>query len=103
MSESEDEREPAWELLPHQPRRFFELEPDFDKRELKRRYTRLIKRFKPERSPEEFQRIRAAYEELLDELRSGSRARPRFDLRSVGPRASGAPGPGRGDGAGSAS
>ena len=77
MSEEPAAEEPPWELLPHQPRLFFELEPDFDKRELKRRYTRLIKRYKPERSPDEFQRIRAAYESLLDDLRSGARRRPR--------------------------
>ncbi|MCA9063492.1 MAG: hypothetical protein KDA96_10550, partial [Planctomycetaceae bacterium] len=39
--------------------------------QLKRAYNRLIRIYKPERSPAEFQRIRAAYEQLDNELRYG--------------------------------
>lgn len=63
------EQEPAWDLLPHDPERFFGLSGDYDVRTLKRAYNRLIRRFKPEQFPLEFQRIRAAFEELHDALR----------------------------------
>ncbi len=63
------EQEPAWDLLPHDPERFFGLSGDYDARTLKRAYNRLIRRFKPEQFPQEFQRIRAAFEELNDALR----------------------------------
>ncbi len=56
--------EPDWGLLPHHPDRFFGLEGGHDRLDLKRAYNRLLKRFKPERYPEEFQRIRAAFEQL---------------------------------------
>ncbi len=64
--------EPAWELLPDRPIEFFQLEPGFDRKTLKRAYGKLIRRFKPERFPEEFQRIRAAYESVDDMLRHGA-------------------------------
>lgn len=64
-----DQPEPRWELLPHEPRLFFALADDFELRDLKRSYNQLVKRFKPEKFPVEFQRIRAAYEELNDERR----------------------------------
>ncbi|MBL4843970.1 MAG: J domain-containing protein [Planctomycetes bacterium] len=57
--------DPDFELLPGDPLAFFDLEEDFGPRDLKRRYTRLIKRFKPHRDPIAFQKIRAAYEDLL--------------------------------------
>src|SRR6478735_7316201 len=63
--------EPDWSLLPRDPVRFFGLPEGFDRRELKRRYNELIRRFKPERNPEEFQRIRAAYEQLDSGVRYG--------------------------------
>lgn len=63
---------PDWDLLPGQPRAFFELEEGFDRKDLKRAYNGLLRRFKPERFPAEFQRIRAAYEELEDALRYGT-------------------------------
>jgi len=56
--------EPDWRSLPHDPQAFFGLSAPWDERELKRRYHRLIKRYKPEKHPEEFQRIRAAFEAL---------------------------------------
>ena len=57
--------------------RFFGLEPGFQRNELKRRYTRLIKRYKPEKYPNEFQRIRSAYEQLDQKLRDGEANIPR--------------------------
>jgi hypothetical protein len=69
--------QPDWSLLPDRPAEFFELEPDFDQTELKRAYTRLIRRFKPERHPAEFKRIRGAYEALEARLRySGAEPAP---------------------------
>ena len=61
--------DPNWDLLPDKPTDFFGLEEGFDRKQLKRSYNRLIKRFKPERHPEEFQKIRAAYERLEQFLR----------------------------------
>lgn len=63
---------PDWDLLPDQPQAFFHLENGFSRTDLKRAYTRLIKVFKPERHPDEFQRIRAAYELLDGQLRHGT-------------------------------
>lgn len=60
---------PRWELLPHDAVGFFELADGFDRRDLKRAYNRLLRQFKPEKFPAEFQRIRAAFEELDEELR----------------------------------
>lgn len=72
MNDDEPTDEPSWELLPDHPEEFFCLEDEYDRRELKRAYTRLIKRFKPERCPAEFKRIRAAYEVLDEQLRYGA-------------------------------
>ena len=66
-----DPGEPQWHLLPDQPEQFFSLTGEYDVRDLKRSYNALIRRFKPEKFPEEFQRIRAAYERLNDALRYG--------------------------------
>ena len=63
--------EPDWSLLPHDPVRFFGLAEGFDRRELKRSYNQLIRRFKPEKHPQEFQRIRAAHEQLDSGIRYG--------------------------------
>ena len=68
--------EPDWRTLPHDPEAFFGLSPPWDERELKRRYHRLIKKYKPEKYPAEFQRIRAAFEAL--ERPSGGAAAPRL-------------------------
>ncbi len=68
--------EPDWSLLPHSPRDFFGLSENFDRRDLKRAYGKLIRQYKPEHAPEEFRRIRVAYEALernLDEPRGGNR------------------------------
>ncbi len=74
MSTPENESGPDWSLLPGNPTEFFGLKPDAGRKELKRSYNRLVKRFKPERYPEEFQRIRRAFEQLEDQLRYGTSA-----------------------------
>lgn len=71
MSAAPDE--PPWDRLPDDPLGFFGLGAGFDPQELRRRYGRLIKRYRPERDPDAFQRIRAAYEALQD----GAPAPPR--------------------------
>jgi len=63
------DEEPEWHLLPHDPIGFFGLGPSFDRKDLKRSYNRWLRRFKPEKFPDEFQRLRAAYETLDDRLR----------------------------------
>lgn len=68
---ADSNNEPDWSLLPHDPARFFGLDAGFDRRDLKRCYNQLIRRFKPERFPQEFQRIRAAYEHLEEAIRYG--------------------------------
>jgi hypothetical protein len=67
--------DPRWELLPHDPVGFFELTGSFDRKTLKQRYTDLLRRFKPEKHPSEFQRIRAAFEALEARLRYGQQER----------------------------
>lgn len=63
--------EPNWDLLPHQAAEFFGVDRDCDARTLKRAYNRLIRKYKPEKFPVEFQKIRAAYESLSSDLRYG--------------------------------
>ncbi|QDU58033.1 J domain-containing protein [Aeoliella mucimassa] len=60
---------PQWDLLPHDPIGFFELEEGFGRKDLKRAYNRLLRVYKPEKFPQEFQKIRSAYEELDEQLR----------------------------------
>lgn len=75
------ESEPRWDLLPHDPQAFFGLAEGFDLKDLKRSYNAYLRRFKPEKFPAEFQRIRDAYEELSNELRYGEvRRGPTIDL-----------------------
>lgn len=62
-------KEPCWEHLPRRPDLFFELKEGFDRRDLKRAYNRLVRQYKPERAPEEFKRIRSAFEALEEGLR----------------------------------
>ena len=57
--------------LPGNPRAFFELEVDSDRRGLKRAYGKAIRQFNPETHPSEFQRVREAYERLDKQLRYG--------------------------------
>lgn len=68
---SESQPEPNWDALPYNPIEFFELGRDFDRKDLKRAYNRLIRVYKPEKSPAQFQLIRAAFEELDSDLRYG--------------------------------
>ncbi len=42
------------------------VSPSADAREIKRAYFRLVREYPPEKHPEQFARIRAAYETLLD-------------------------------------
>lgn len=60
--------EPDWQLLPRYPQKFFGLENSWERRDLKRAYNRLIKLYRPEKEPEKFRQIRAAYEQLTEEL-----------------------------------
>ena len=66
--------EPDWALLPSQPAQFFGLPVDFERSDLKRAYNRLLKVYKPERHPEQFQKIRAAYEALEGRFGGGGTA-----------------------------
>ncbi|HVW00330.1 MAG TPA: J domain-containing protein, partial [Planctomycetaceae bacterium] len=68
--------DPDWSLLPHDPEKFFGLDEFYDRRDLKRAYNQYLKRFKPEKHPEEFQRLRAAYEGLEQRLRYGAGMSP---------------------------
>ena len=74
MDDSNNVDEPDWGLLPYRAQEFFGLDSGFDRKALKRAYSKLIRRFKPERFPNEFQRIRAAFEQLENELRYGQSA-----------------------------
>ena len=56
--------EPDWSCLPQRPLQFFGLSPEFSRKDLKRAYNGFIRRYKPDRAPQGFQRIRAAYETL---------------------------------------
>ncbi|MEM9369482.1 MAG: J domain-containing protein, partial [Planctomycetota bacterium] len=60
-----------WQHLPQNPLAFFGLPADFERRDLKRAYGKLIRQHKPETHPTEFQLIRAAYERLESEQRYG--------------------------------
>ncbi|MBC7339143.1 MAG: J domain-containing protein [Firmicutes bacterium] len=51
------------------------LVPGAGEAEIKRAYLRLVRRFPPEQHPDDFKRIRAAYEQLKDE-----KARARTDM-----------------------
>ncbi len=70
-AEMSQDDEPQWHLLPHQPIAFFGLKEPFDRKELKRAYNSLVRKFKPDKAPQEFQKIRAAYELLDSNLRYG--------------------------------
>jgi curved DNA-binding protein CbpA len=48
------------------PYQILELPPDSDDEAIRRRYLELVRRFTPERHPEKFAAIRAAYESLRD-------------------------------------
>ncbi len=67
------ESDPDWNLLPNQPEKFFGLSAGWSETDLKSAYGKLIRRFKPDRSPDEFQKIRRAYETLRDISQLGNR------------------------------
>lgn len=73
MTESSESphQEPPWHFLPRFPRKFFGLEPEATREHLKHAYSVLIRKYKPERYPEEFKRIRAAFEQVDREMRDG--------------------------------
>jgi hypothetical protein len=56
------------DLWPTEARSLLGVGSDISRRDLKRAYARLIKLYKPEHAPEEFRRLREAYEELDREL-----------------------------------
>jgi hypothetical protein len=55
-----------WQLL--------DLASDADERSIKRAYARLLKNYRPDESPDEFQRLREAYETALSEARCRKQA-----------------------------
>ena len=63
-----------WNCLPDDPLGFFGLKRGFDRKELKRAYGKLIRQYRPETHPNEFQRIRQAYEQLESIQRYGAQA-----------------------------
>lgn len=77
--------EPPWQHLPHSPRAFFGLPAGATRDQLKQAYSVLIRRFKPDKFPEEFKRIRAAFEELDAALRSAENQTkaPSLEIPSV--------------------
>lgn len=58
---------------PTDPRKLLGVSSRADRKEIQRAYQRLIHVYKPERAPREFQRIRQAYEQLLERLPRPSR------------------------------
>ncbi|MEN9360280.1 MAG: hypothetical protein RL095_1815 [Verrucomicrobiota bacterium] len=54
--------EPDWSLACQDPRAFFGLGPGEGREEFRRRYAILIRQWRPDRNPREFQIIRQAYE-----------------------------------------
>ncbi|MCC6508815.1 MAG: J domain-containing protein [Pirellulaceae bacterium] len=66
-----DDSQPPWHRLPEDPVGFFGLPEEFDRKELKRAYNTLLRRFKPDQFPQEFQKLRAAFEQLDGQLRYG--------------------------------
>jgi hypothetical protein len=60
-----------WSHLPHSPELFFGCAEDATRRDLKRAYNRILKKFKPEQYPEEFKKIRQAFEDLDAQISYG--------------------------------
>lgn len=80
-----DSQVPPWHHLPHSPRSFFGLPAGATRDQLKQAYSVLIRRFKPDKFPEEFKRIRAAFEQLDAAMRSGEKhaKAPALEIPSV--------------------
>lgn len=51
---------------PEDPAELLGVDDDVDRKTLRRVYSRLVKHYKPEHAPEQFQRIRDAYESMLE-------------------------------------
>ena len=54
------------------PFELLDVSPSCDERTLKQAYVRLLRTYRPERAPAEFQRIRSAYESALSQLQNAS-------------------------------
>lgn len=54
---------------PEDPFRLLGIEQGADERSAKRAYTKLVRCYKPDHAPEAFQRVRAAYENVLNHIR----------------------------------
>lgn len=80
MSEIQSERDlpDDWSRWPKGSRVLFGLAQDASRRDLKKAYTKLIRRFKPERAPEQFRRLREAFEELDQEFEWREQLAQRF-------------------------
>ena len=52
-----------------EPHRILELGPDADEASIRRRYLELVREFPPDRAPERFAEIHAAYEAMRDPAR----------------------------------
>ncbi len=63
---------------PADPFRVLGVEPGAAEADVRRAYTRLIRRFKPEHAPEQFRRVREAYEQVLEMTRWGGWNPPPF-------------------------
>lgn len=63
--------DPPWHHLPGNPRAFFGLTGSVTREDLKSAYGLYIRRFKPDQYPNEFKKIRAAFDLLDRELRTG--------------------------------
>jgi len=63
---------------PKEPFKLLGVDTQADERTLKRAYTQLIRKYKPETSPEQFKLIRAAYEQAQSELEYQTRFRQHF-------------------------
>ncbi len=63
---------------PGDPFRLLGVGSDATEADIKRAYTRLIRRFKPEHAPEQFRRVRDAYESALEQTRWRGFVAPEF-------------------------
>lgn len=71
MTEDASNEKPLPEDVQHwptDPATLLGVSSDASRRDVKRAYTRLIKKYKPEHAPEEFRRLRSAFEELDQQL-----------------------------------
>jgi len=64
MTDLPDNHE-AW---PSNPYELLGIEQSVDKKTARRAYTKLVKKYKPDIAPNEFQKIRSAYEQIQTQL-----------------------------------